>query len=114
MHRDLASVLGDDEIQLQAGKAAVDQQLFAAVDGLGAVAGDFDHQAWTPFDERIIIGRIAENLHVRVVVQVVAGFCYWSEPTTRQPATRAAPRSAAAMLSAMRLWSSVAPASAYT
>src|SRR5712691_3406657 len=100
MHRDLASILGDNEIRLQARDAAVDRQLLAVVDGLGALTGDLDHHAWTAFDERIVVGGIAQHLHIGVVVQVVGASSLWSEPTTRQLATRAAAKSAAAILSA--------------
>ena len=38
MHGDLASLLGDDQMQLQAADAAVDQQLLAAAGGLRALS----------------------------------------------------------------------------
>ena len=45
MHGDLASVLGDAQIQQQAGDTAVDQQFFATVDGFGRLARDLNDEA---------------------------------------------------------------------
>jgi hypothetical protein len=71
MHRDLASVLGDDQVQEQARDTALDRQLFASVGSLGPLTGDLNDDARAAFDERVIVSRVTQHLHVRVVVQVV-------------------------------------------